>query len=203
MPSIVSPDVDAFSTPPTSPTPDELPPSFSRRNSGRPSNLQLEIDPLQSDVVLEEQSPDSARAKLLRKNGHMNNGPQVPPNTAIRMHPSKTLPSPMQPMQSPCFVHSNLDKGVSLADWLRTKQSQSIGDDDVGISMSRQREDGRYQPIANAKSHVFGVHYPDRTSSEDSEFTPVDYEGDYGDSLTRQLAETAVGVREMSKQLGE
>jgi NAD+ kinase len=102
-------------------------------------------------------------------------------------------------MHSPCFVHSHLDKGVSLADWLQTKQNQVNGGSDVGVSKSLQMDEG--QP---PKPQVFGVRYPESTSSDSSVLgTVVDDEEDYGGSLTRQLAQTAVGVREMSKQLGE
>jgi len=198
MPSILSPDVDseAFSTPPTSPMPNgALLPSLSRRNS-RPSTLRIDQSQpdWSSDSVLEEQSPDSAKIKGLRQKLT----PLVPPNTAVRLQsPLTAMPGQMQPLASPCFVHSHLDKGASLADWLRIKQSQTNGNNDVGLSKSLRWQDGRYQPISNQKSHVFGVQYPDSPSSD-----ALGDEEDVG-SLTRQLAETAVGVREMSKQLGE
>lgn len=115
---------------------------------------------------------------------------------------SKAMSSQMQPMHSPCFVHSHLDKGASLTDWLRTKQNQTNGNADVGVSKSLQRNDDRHQPIVNQKGQVFGVQYPENTSLDSSVLGAVDEEEDYGGSLTRQLAETAVGVREMSKQLG-
>lgn len=73
-----------------------------------------------------------------------------------------------QPMHSPCFIHSHLDKAAALAEWMRIRQIQTNG-------------------------HDASVQY--------SESLVVD-EDDFGSSLTRQLAETAVGVREMSKQLG-
>jgi NAD+ kinase len=86
---------------------------------------------------------------------------------------------------------------------LRTKQNQTNGNADVGVSKSLQRNDDRHQPIVNQKGQVFGVQYPENTSLDSSVLGAVDEEEDYGGSLTRQLAETAVGVREMSKQLGE
>jgi NAD+ kinase len=202
----MSSDAETFSTPPTSPN-GELPPSLSRRNS-RPTSLQIDRShpDWNSDIVLEAQSPDSAKSKLLRQNGHLNNGsPLVPPNTAVphsassQSSPSKTMPTPIQPMHSPCFVHSHLDKGASLADWLRMKQHQTNGAGDLGVSKSLQRDNGQHP-----KSQVFGVRYPEYPSPESSVLgIAVDEEEDYGGSLTKQLAETAVGVREMSKQLGE
>jgi NAD+ kinase len=100
----------------------------------------------------------------------------------------------MPAQHSPCFVHSHLDKGASLADWLSTKQSHTNRAGNVGVSKSLQR-----QP----KDQAFGVHYPEYTSTDPVLAAVVDEEEDYGGSLTRQLAETAVGVREMSKQLGK
>jgi NAD+ kinase len=59
-----------------------------------------------------------------------------------------------------------------------------------------------YQPKAPLNGQTFGVQYPESTSG-DSVLGVDEEEEDYGSSLTRQLAETAVGVREMSKQLGQ
>ena len=95
-----------------------------------------------------------------------------------------------QPMRSPCFVHSHLDKGASLTDWLRTKQNAILGDIDIAPSLQRTASDGT------------GTVNSSPTSGDSSAFTSNDEDDDYGGSLTRQLAETAVGVREMSKQLG-
>jgi NAD+ kinase len=107
---------------------------------------------------------------------------------------------PSQPMHSPCFVHSHLDKGASLTDSLRTKQNQTNATGDLEVSKSLQRNNGR-----QLNGQMYGVQYPESTSSDNSESVlgAVDEEDDFGGSLTRQLAETAVGVREMSKQLGE
>jgi NAD+ kinase len=98
-------------------------------------------------------------------------------------------------MHSPCFVHSHLDKGASLADYMRMKQNQT-NDSDVGVRGSHQ------QPKAHLNGQTFGVQYPESTSLAQDSMLGVDDDDDYGSSLTRQLAETAVGVREMSKQLG-
>lgn len=195
MTSVLSSDAEVFSTPPTSPMPkEELPPSFSRRNS-RPSTLQIDQShpDWSPDIVLEEQSLDSAR---MHGNGHANDErSSLPPVRPVISPPSSAaMSSQFQSMHSPCFVHSHLDKGASLADWLRMKQHQANGNDDVSKL--------RHQPIVDQKDQVAGVRYPDSTSLDKSVVAAVVDEEEEGSSLTRQLAETAVGVREMSKQLG-
>ncbi|CAL1707814.1 unnamed protein product [Somion occarium] len=96
-------------------------------------------------------------------------------------------PRPPSAMTSPCFVHSQL-QGASFSDWLKAKQAKQIHDARITI--------GR---------NLSGAH-PDGTVSdyyEEGDFhVQLDDETSAG-SLTKQLAETAVGVREMSKQLGE
>ncbi|QRV82617.1 ATP-NAD kinase [Ceratobasidium sp. AG-Ba] len=85
-----------------------------------------------------------------------------------------------QALKSPCFVHSLLDKGASLSDWLRNTQQP-------------RPPNTRMQPS------------PPSTQMSSASSSEPDYDEDdeeYAGSLTRQLAETAVGVREMSKQLG-
>ncbi|KAI9572103.1 ATP-NAD kinase-like domain-containing protein [Boletus coccyginus] len=98
--------------------------------------------------------------------------------------------------KSPCFVHSHLDKGASLQDWLHAKESEVLGSD-VGVARSLQQPRPRHLDNQAVPSPI--------------EFTcrdgPTHMSGNQDDephsgSLTRQLAETAVGVREMSKQLG-
>lgn len=108
------------------------------------------------------------------------------------------------PLKSPCFVHSLLDKGASLSDWFKTKEGmvQHIG-------VARSLEGAQPTPVSPKSIHVqqhhkestneMGFSYPSSESSSPSEFEDED---DNTGSLTRQLAETAVGVREMSKQLG-
>jgi NAD+ kinase len=103
------------------------------------------------------------------------------------------------PRKSPCFVHSHLDKGASLQHWLHAKESEAPGID-VGVARSLQ------QPRSPR-------HYGDNTVATPVELpcsdgaTPVlsvnDEDDPHSGSLTKQLAETAVGVREMSKQLGK
>lgn len=202
MPSVMSPDVEVFSTPPSTPGyPTALPPSLSRRNS-RPSTLQIDRShpDLNPDIVLEEQSPDSGNPKAMRQNGHHPNGlsPLVPAN-ATAMRQSSAPPSAA--MHSPCFVHSHLDQGASLADWLRMRQQQQNGSD-LGAPPANHQTKEQYRPLQHPNGQVFGVQYPENNSSKVVLGVVDDEEDDYAGSLTRQLAETAVGVREMSKQLG-
>ena len=104
-----------------------------------------------------------------------------------------------QPMKSPCFVHSYLDKGASLADWLKGKKENVLSN--VGPSGSLEKHPHSIHPLS--------MHNSDSAPSSNSGSSmgsPLDSyydEEDNAQSLTRQLAETAVGVREMSKQLGK
>lgn len=92
-------------------------------------------------------------------------------------------------MASPCFVHSQLDKGASLAEWLRNRQKHTIDNRDVTVAKSLQHR---------------GPTRADILASPPQAVEPEDNDDDdgYGGSLTKQLAETANSVREWSKQLG-
>ncbi|KAJ6603103.1 hypothetical protein B0H10DRAFT_2079356 [Mycena sp. CBHHK59/15] len=193
-----SPMADTFSTPPTSPLPPPDPkilPSLSRRIS-RPTSLHLsnstnsEWNP---DIVLDETSPVAKKSA--------NGNRSLEPPDLLRdstITPTSSVPSAapphlqrhhahQQPMQSPCFVHSHLDKGASLTDWLRTRQN--------GLSETLSS--------AGSRSSLSSAGYSLSSSSSGTN-SAVDSpdEEDFSSSLTKQLAETAVGVREMSKQLG-
>lgn len=168
------PGTEFFSTPPSTPVvPMHIP------NSTRPS---LQIDPGRSDwnpdIELYTTSPPlTENTNSIQTAPLMTQDPtivQVPP-------PSVTLPSGSQnhkPDNSPCFVHSHLDKGALLSDWLRNKH-HVVESSDVGVAKSLQR----------------------LTSPAQSGYDSND-EDEFVGSLTKQLADTAVGVREMSKQLG-
>ncbi|THV06787.1 ATP-NAD kinase [Dendrothele bispora CBS 962.96] len=183
-----TPETETFSTPPTTPgvLDTSIRPSLSRRSS-RPSSLHLDA---QSDwnpgIVVEEASP-----VLLKK---LATGPTLSPNSQEHtITPTSSIPSHSalpnslvnghhrRQLDSPCFVHSQLDKGASLTEWLRSKN------EDVGITGSLNRN-SEYSP-------------PTTVSSTSGSEISID-DDDYGASLTKQLAETAVGVRELSKQLG-
>ncbi|KAL5523927.1 hypothetical protein ACEPAG_8100 [Sanghuangporus baumii] len=122
---------------------------------------------------------------------------------------------PVIPLKSPCFVHSFLDKGASLADWLKgkhhsmpgisspvspqtAKPSLSVGDASRLNDMQTKPSHG---PFAQASQRIVPLLQP-KLSPGSSVDSDLDDEEEEGSSLTRQLAETAVGVREMSKQLG-
>ena len=114
-------------------------------------------------------------------------------------HTSAQVRSLKQSLNSPCFVHSLLDKGASFQDWLyHTGTSGSIG---VSRSLGSIMGDQIHlkQPPTLPMPQPAPVH-ESPPSSLDDEGEGDDLEGT--GSLTRQLAETAVGVREMSKQLG-
>lgn len=140
-------------------------------------------------------------------------------------------PAPAYQPKSPCFVHSYLDKGVSLTDWLKLGKSGMglLGDSNGSavVGPSKGRQNGYDASPSTAKHPTFhhkahphpksvgppaftnhqrlpssemGFAYGSSPGSSPSDF---DEEEDNAGNLTRQLAETAVGVREMSKQLGE
>jgi NAD+ kinase len=177
-------DTEFFSTPPSTPVavigqPMHIPGSWSN-NSTRPS---VQIDPGRSDW-----NPDiELSTSLTRKTNGIQTAPLMTQDpTIVQVPPSVTLPFDSQnhkPDDSPCFVHSHLDNGTLLSDWLRNKH-HVVESSDVGVAKSLQR----LSPLA-AQSDVKSSY----DSSDENEF--------FG-SLTKQLADTAVGVREMSKQLG-
>ncbi|KAG5646275.1 hypothetical protein DXG03_003871 [Asterophora parasitica] len=194
MAHLLSPDTDTFSTPPTTPgaSMEQIRPSLSRRGS-RPTSIHISNQgEWTSDIVLEESSPNVIK----KQNGALSppNAPQDPsttPRSTLLPQPEamRSLQHHPKPMDSPCFVHSQLDKGASLTEWLRTKQHALIGNDHVGVSRSLQTQTDH---SLNGSATTFATPTIDSDSDGDG----------YRESLTKQLAETAVGVREMSKQLG-
>lgn len=74
-------------------------------------------------------------------------------------------------------------------------------DSDINLTKSNVPQDDIHS-TTNSDSHLFGIQHADPSPYVPS-LGVEEEEHDYGGSLTRQLAETAVGVREMSKQLGE
>lgn len=130
-------------------------------------------------------------------------GPSHPkPSSSSRARPTSLPPPsannrskiPTQPLKSPCFVHGNLGHSVTLQDWLerRPASASSLGpeakaNDEIKVEVETDRK-GKSIAIAEEE--------------EDDEDGQGEESGQEVESLTRQLAETAVGVREMSKQLG-
>lgn len=193
---LLSPNIEIFSTPPTTPNAlmdsEEIRPSLSRRGS-RPTSLTLAYSQAEwnPDIELEENSPVASRkaqiagtapATTMATGGLSPRSSSATPSSNLNLEALKPSNDFHQPMASPCFVHSQLDKGASLSDWLRKKHKQTIDNGDVGVAKSLQKVNG------GARESV-----PDVAADDDE---------DYGGSLTKQLAETAVSVREMSKQLG-
>ena len=188
---------ETFSTPPTTPAAwaglnghahghhDPLiRPSLSRRSS-RPSSLTIERSQpeYKLNIELETTSPPPPDRNATSLNGHLAVKPIMAaqdPNGHLKKTPT-ALTNPA--VQSPCFVHSHLDKNFALGAW-KLKQDQQ---GDLGVAKSLQ------YPAP-----------PDSTESYASSLasTLEDDEDEYTSSLTTRLAETAVGVREMSKQLG-
>ncbi|KAL1942765.1 hypothetical protein VTO73DRAFT_5005 [Trametes versicolor] len=201
-----SPDTETFSTPPTTPLMPEMPPSLSRRTS-RPSNLHLSHN--SSDwtpgIVLDpQQSPEIASGKTQGGNGTpaSTNGTKVngtavtiegPPllsNTPTITHHSVPIPQPPRrvpspAIASPCFLHSKL-QGPSLMDWLGSF-----------VSPDQNETRGRSE---NGHIHQDGT--ASDYSDPHSPYGDDDDERQYAPSITKQLAATAVGVREVSKKLG-
>lgn len=117
-------------------------------------------------------------------------------------------------------MHSHLDKGASFSDWLKQGNGPSPPDVGVAPSLQSQSPSGgsssgssggqpqpnrhrRYRKLDNGK--ILPLPYNEQPMSDYAVDNEIDFEEEYeedGGSLTRQLAETAVGVREMSKQLG-
>ncbi|KAF8274591.1 hypothetical protein EI94DRAFT_1713798 [Lactarius quietus] len=232
-----SPDVDVFSTPPTTPMASEsstdslLRPSLTRTAS-RPSSLHLSqtAADFKPDILLDTQSPQilqsSASPQLVSSgNGHVSadNHPsqhtndsrhdscaeiRITTNQTLEASPDSTTETLLRPQtytqsptMSPCFVHSNLDKGASFSEWLNT----SNGFSPINVSRALQpipahkSPSRRYRKLENGQ--VIPIPYEDE--EREHVFDVSDYEDDEGNgSLTKRLAETAVGVREMSKQLG-
>ncbi|KAF9792893.1 ATP-NAD kinase [Thelephora terrestris] len=183
---MASPDVETFSTPPTTPMLPEIliKPSLSRRNS-RPSGLRISSNSTEwtSDIVLDPHaSPEYGReptptTRTRRSNSSpiVNFGGEHRPADSRTQITSSHVPPPMeQPTRSPCFIHSHLNNSASLTDWLRAK---------------------RLQEAAGKKKLPHRLSLDDTVESDEEE-------EEYVGSLTAQLAETAVSVREMSKQLG-
>lgn len=176
MQSIHSPDTDVFSTPPSTPRIQDLPPSLRRRTS-RPSNLRIQhsAPDFAPNIVLDQQqSPDLKRASLGTGPDASLTQPTTPSLAAIGRPHHRASPNTAT---SPYFVHSQL-QGASIQDFLHA---------------TTKCKDARME-----HAHPHAAPY----SAHSSDFNDLDDDYDSG-SLTRQLAETAVGVREMSKQLGE
>ena len=180
---VINPDTEFFSTPPSTPVgqPMHIPESW-RNNSTRPS---IQVDSgcsdCNSDIELSTTSPP-----LTKTNG-IQTAPSMAQDPTIVQVPSSVTLAPdsqnLKLVNLPCLVHSHLHKGTLLSDWLRNKH-HVVESSDVGVAKSLQ--------------HLTSPAQSDFKSGNDS-----NDENEFIGSLTKQLADTAVGVREMSKQLGK
>jgi NAD+ kinase len=126
------------------------------------------------------------------------------PDSVVSAPPPRSHTHSQSPIMSPCFVHSNLDKGASFSEWL--KNSHGFPPIDVAPALQPMFADMPKAPRRHRKldnGHVIPIPYEDDNVETVFDASDHDYEDDEGSaSLTKQLAETAFGVREMSKQLG-
>jgi hypothetical protein len=99
-------------------------------------------------------------------------------------------------MTSPCFVHSNLDK---FSEWL--KSSNGLSAVDLAPVLKPMSADLNKTP--SRRKIDIAIPWEDAKAENVFDASDYDYDDDEGSaSLTKQLADTAVGVREMSKKLG-
>lgn len=136
---------------------------------------------------------------------------KTPPSRTLVTSPDPltSVPSPrshtlsQNPITSPCFVHSNLNKGISFSEWLKTSNS-FLPHIDVAPALQPDMSKAhprRYRKLDNG--HIIPLPYEQDNMEPVFEASDYDYEDDDGTaSLTKQLAETTVGVRELSKRLG-
>lgn len=156
------------------------------------ASLQIDHKPSDWTPDIELQiSPDDTR----KTNGGPSPAPLSRDYTAVPQgakphHLPPPSPSKL-PVNSPCFVHSHLDKSAHLTDWLKNKHSAE--NHDVGVARSLQLPPTTLSPAAAGFTN--GHAYVPAVSDDDDD-------DEFHGSLTKRLAETAVGVREMSKQLG-
>lgn len=218
-----SPDVETFSTPPTTPMTPEHQQIESTRRSYRPSNLRLQhsASSWAPDIQLDsEPSPNgninnphnSPTVSASHANGitpRQLNGTLITPNNLPSSSPdnyptiSPSVRSHTSPNLSPCLLHSQLQvQGGSPHDWARARS--------VNV-LQHHKNMGN---IPARKADMQAPACPDDTFSESTSGSNTDREDyavignddadeEYTGNLTQQLAETAVGVREMSKQLGQ
>lgn len=207
--NVLADDTETFSTPPTTPAAwtalngqnghghghkGPLQPSLSRKSS-RPSSLHIERSQpeYKLNIEVETTSPPPPDQNYGSLNGNLPVKP--PPGTMLDESTTyKKTPTVLahQAAQSPCFVHSYLDKAATLTSFLKHRPDQANGD--VGVARSLQSPG--LQPSGPMSPESVASSWAGSSTFEDDE-------DDYTGNLTTRLAETAVGVREMSKQLGK
>lgn len=212
-------DSETYSTPPTTPTIlscQQLPAAAAAmppaRRGSRPSSLALDSNAEDTTGYLIQDAGSSPEPTSDFSDGDQVD-PTPPSNRHLHHMPPSTSPlratstdrpklprshSHPPPMKSPCFIHSLLDKGASFSDWLKVhNQSQ-------GLQMFDESRPNQPAPSRHPSMTAYtppDLSYGTPSGSERSSPRSLDDDDGVG-SLTRQLAETAVGVREMSRQLG-
>jgi NAD+ kinase len=128
---------------------------------------------------------------------------ETSPDPLASAPPPRSHTLSQNPITSPCFVHSNLNKGISFSEWLKTSNS-FLPHIDVAPALQPDMPKAsprRYRKLDNG--HIIPLPYEQDDLEPVFEASDYDYEDDDGNaSLTKQLAETAVGVRELSRRLG-
>lgn len=207
-------DSEVYSTPPTSPIPEDdmnlemfpdnvVRPSLSRRESQNRPSIWPPLSPLRTDLAWNHdfaveqpspvksvhrlnQSPKSYAFPITHLESPLSSSSSSSVSTSSQ---HLTMNANMQALKrSPCFIHSHLDKVAYLQDSLREKEKDIRGID-LGVAKSLQRSKPREQALQSPS-----LQYLDGSGTDD--------EDSLGGNLTRQLAETAMGVRELSRQLG-
>lgn len=217
-----SPDVETFSTPPSTPMADEQEDNGLSRRSSRPSNLriqhsasswtgEIQVDSEPSPNGNTYNSYKSPTGPASHVNGlsprNLNGAPVASTSVSSSYPDNHPGPSPAvrahtSPIISPCFLHSQLQvQGASPLAWTRAHSNNILHN--MGNVSARKVD---MHPLAPSYSNG-SISEPSSGASTDREDYAVvgnyDDEEEFKGSLTQQLAETAVGVREMSKQLGQ
>ncbi|KZV76301.1 ATP-NAD kinase [Peniophora sp. CONT] len=175
----------------------DIRPSLTRKSSRPLSSLHI-AHFATGDIELDQNSPSprppqSAPATHPSRNSNTAlphqpaENPQTSPSAA-----SSSSDSPFHvsnSLNSPYFVHSNLENGNGLGNLLKPQNGNGLFAD-LGVSKSLQSPMIEYYKPRRLQHPQDGDAYEDDDDDESSV------------SLTKHLAETAVGVREMSKQLG-
>lgn len=217
---IASPiDLREFSTPPTTPSAIHNKPSTMQqqaaartlsRRSSRPQMIQIaqpegqyHLDTVIGTPNLDLQHLPSNH--ILHSLAPALQGAHIPGDgtvaSAVPHRISSPKPHTLAP-KSPCFVHSLLDKGISLTDWLR---ETTASEPPVIDSQQDRDSQNRRQSQTTSRSSSSITSSPSQDGSSLGFIpspTEFDDDEDSAGNLTRQLAATAIGVREMSKQLG-
>lgn len=130
-----------------------------------------------------------------------------PPSLQSLSISSARSPTYSSTLTSPCFVHSHLDH--TLSDFAKRDSAAHAQAEPLSPQAARRKLKKRTSEIGEAiqsrrksKGESAVTEDDSATASEGERTSSAATDDDEQPSLTRQLAETAVSVREMSKQLG-